>query len=57
MHAKNLSMVCQKTRLYVEVGCSPEDPQGSANHLVLGMNKEQRQAARSNSRNSVPTWV
>jgi hypothetical protein len=34
-----------------------EDPQGSANHLVLGMNLEQRQAARQNPQNSVPTWV
>ena len=30
---------------------------GSANHLVLGMNLEQRQAARQNPQNSVPTWV
>ena len=36
---------------------SIEDPQGSANHLVLGMNLEQRQAARRNPQNSVPTWV
>ena len=36
---------------------SIEDPQGSANHLVLGLDKDQRQLARSNSRNSVPNWV
>ena len=34
-----------------------EDPQGSANHLVLGLNKDQRQQARGNPRNSVPNWV
>ena len=34
-----------------------EDPQGSANHLVLGMNKEQRQQARGLSQNTVQTWV
>ena len=34
-----------------------EDPQESANHLVFGMNKDQRQAARGNTRNRVPTWV
>tara|TARA_A100001515_G_scaffold58004_1_gene45818 strand:- start:2117 stop:2500 length:384 start_codon:yes stop_codon:yes gene_type:complete len=36
---------------------SIEDPQGSANHLVLGMNKDQRQQARGNSKNGVHTWV
>ena len=36
---------------------SIEDPQGSANHLVLGLNKEQRQQANGNSRNPVPNWV
>jgi hypothetical protein len=36
---------------------SIEDPQGSANHLVLGLNKEQRQQANRNSRNPVPNWV
>ena len=36
---------------------SIEDPQGSANHLVLGLNKEQRQQALGNSRNPVPNWV
>ena len=34
-----------------------EDPQGSANHLVLGMNKEQRQQARGISQNTLQTWV
>ena len=34
-----------------------EDPQGSANHLVLGLNKDQRQLARGNAGNSVPNWV
>ena len=33
---------------------SIEDPQGSANHLVLGLNKDQRQQARQNG---VYTWV
>ena len=36
---------------------SIEDPQGSANHLVLGLNKDQRQAARRKPDNSVPNWV
>jgi hypothetical protein len=34
-----------------------ENPQESANHLVLGMNLDQRRAARGNTQNSVPTWV
>ena len=34
-----------------------DDPQSSANHLVMGMNLEQRQQAKGNSKNSVPTWV
>jgi hypothetical protein len=34
-----------------------DDPQASANHLVLGMNLQQRQQAKGNSKNSVPTWV
>jgi hypothetical protein len=36
---------------------SIEDPQGSANHLVFGMDKDQRQKARGNAKNGVPTWV
>ena len=35
---------------------SIEDPQGSANHLILGFTKEQRQAARGHSR-SIQTWI
>ena len=34
-----------------------DDPQSSANHLVLGMNKEQRDKARNLDKNSVPNWV
>ena len=34
-----------------------DDPESSANHLVLGMNLTQRQQAKGNSKNSVPTWV
>ena len=34
-----------------------DDPQASANHLVMGMNLQQRQQARGNSKNSIPTWV
>ena len=34
-----------------------DDPQSSANHMVLGMNLEQRQQAKGNSKNSVPNWV
>ena len=36
---------------------SIEDPQGSANHLVLGMDKDQRQKARGNAKNGLPNWV
>ena len=35
-----------------------ENPKASANHVVLGMNKDQRDKARNlESQNSVPTWV
>ena len=35
-----------------------DDPQSAANHMVLGMNLEQRQKARGKSgKNSVPTWT
>ena len=35
-----------------------DDPQGSANHLVLGLDVKQRQQARGNSgKSSVPTWT
>ena len=35
-----------------------DDPQSAANHLVLGMNLEERQKARGKTgRSSVPTWV
>ena len=34
-----------------------DDPQASANHMVLGMNLEQRQQAKGGGKNSVPTWV
>jgi len=34
-----------------------DDPQASANHMVLGMNYEQRQQAKRDTKNSVPNWV
>jgi len=34
-----------------------DDPQSSANHMVLGMNYEQRQQAKGNSKTSAPNWV
>ena len=34
-----------------------DDPQASANHLVMGMNLNQRQAASGNYSSTVPTWV
>ena len=35
-----------------------DDPQAAANHMVLGMNLEQRQQARGKSgRSKTPTWV
>ena len=34
-----------------------DDPQASANHMVLGMNLEQRHQAKGNETgNSVPNW-
>ena len=35
-----------------------DDPQSAANHMVLGMNLDQRQQARGkNSGKGTPTWV
>ena len=34
-----------------------DDPQASANHMVFGMNFEQRQQAKGGGKNSIPTWV
>ena len=34
-----------------------DDPQSSANHLVLGMNLNQRREARGNTKQKIPTWV
>ena len=34
-----------------------DDPQASANHMVFGMNLDQRQQAKGNSKSSIPTWV
>ena len=34
-----------------------DDPQASANHMVFGMNLEQRQQAKGGGKNSIPTWV
>ena len=34
-----------------------DDPQASANHMVFGMNSQQRQQAKGGGKNSVPTWV
>ena len=34
-----------------------DDPQSSANHLVFGMTKDQRDKARNLDKNSVPNWV
>ena len=36
---------------------SIEDPQGSANHLVLGLNADQRKQARGLNKTSVHNWV
>jgi len=35
---------------------SIEDPQGLTNHLVLGLNTQQRQQSRNSSRTHIPTW-
>ena len=34
-----------------------DDPQSETNHLVLGMNMDQKRQARGISKNGVPTWV
>ena len=34
-----------------------DDPHASANHMVFGMNLEQRQQAKGNSKSSIPTWI
>ena len=34
-----------------------EDPEQAANHMALGLNLEQRRAARGRPKKSVPTWV
>jgi hypothetical protein len=34
-----------------------DDPQAATNHLVMGMNLEQRRKARGKTKNSVFTWV
>ena len=34
-----------------------DDPQSETNHLVLGLNMDQKRQARGNSQNGVPTWV
>ena len=34
-----------------------EDPQSSANHLVLGLDKDQREKCRGGTGNSVPNWT
>ena len=34
-----------------------DDPQAETNHIVLGMNMDQKRQARGNDKNSIPTWV
>ncbi len=34
-----------------------DDPQAATNHLVFGMNLDQRRKARGKTKSSVPTWV
>ena len=34
-----------------------DDPVAATNHLVMGMNLEQRRKARGKTKSSVPTWV
>jgi hypothetical protein len=34
-----------------------DDPQAATNHLVMGMNLDQRRKARGKTKSSVPTWV
>jgi hypothetical protein len=34
-----------------------DDPKAATNHLVFGMNLEQRRKARGKTKSSIPTWV
>jgi len=34
-----------------------DDPQAATNHLVMGMNLDQRRKARGKTKSSIPTWV
>ena len=34
-----------------------DDPQSETNHLVLGMNLDQKRQARGNSKTGIPTWI
>ena len=34
-----------------------DDPQSETNHLVLGMNLDQKRQARGKTKNSVPNWI
>ena len=34
-----------------------DNPQAAANHMVLGMDLNQRQAARGNTKTKIPTWI
>jgi hypothetical protein len=34
-----------------------DDPQAATNHLVFGMNLDQRRKARGKTKSSIPTWV
>ena len=35
-----------------------EDPESEANHMILGMNRQQKQEARGRSKGkALPTWV
>jgi len=34
-----------------------DDPVAATNHLVMGMNLDQRRKARGKTKSSIPTWV
>ena len=48
----------RKTQEFIDhLNAWMDDPQSEANHLVLGMDLNQRQQARGTAKNRVPTWI
>ena len=48
----------RKTQEFIDhLNAWMDDPQSEANHLVLGMDLNQRQQARGTAKSRVPTWI